>query len=193
MTERSPERQKEEETVKKEKKLLLLKECLNTKKLARVYFSYAPYYYYFYPNDVSNKFLLAQEENDFQLDGYHVRKISHMSRVQIKDDLCSEINIWNGVADQVRSPGIDISSWHSIFSDLQKLKGFIIIEDEINGQFAIGKIIKVCKHHLKFRHFDAEGIWEEEPQTIPYSSITHVAWNTRYTDNWEGFLASKAQ
>lgn len=179
--------------MKKEKKISILKECADSKKLARVYFSYNPNYYYFYPNEVADGYLLAQEENDFQLDGFHIRKISQITKVEIKDDLCSEINVWNGVVNQIHNPNIDISSWHSIFTALQNMNRFIIIEDEINEQFAIGRIMKVCKHHLVFDHFDADGIWQEESLIIPYSSITHVSWNTRYADNWEGFLASRTQ
>lgn len=179
--------------MKKEKIIRLLKECADSKKIARVWFSYDSYYYYFYPDEVTDRFLLAQEENDFQLDGFHIRKISHITKLQIKDDLCSEINKWNGVAEQVRNPNIDLSSWHSIFTALMDLKRFIIIEDEMNGRFAIGRIEKVCKHHLLFRHFDADGIWQEEPLKILYSSITHAAWNTRYTDNWEGYLESRSK
>ena len=115
-----------------------------------------------------------------------------MTKVEIKDDLCAEINVWNGVAEQVERPEIDLSSWVSIFTDLQKLPGFLIIEDEINGQFVIGKIEKVCRRQLLFRHFDADGVWTEAPYIIPYSSITHVAWNTRYANNWAVFLASRA-
>jgi len=142
---------------------------------------------------VNNKFLLAQEENDFQLDGFHIRKISHMTTVEIRDDLCSDINVWNGVVLQIHHPNVDISSWQSIFLSLQKLDRFLIVEDETNGQFAIGTIEKVCRHHLAFRHFDAMGVWQERSLIIPYSSITHVTWDTRYTNNWEGYLASRAK
>lgn len=175
----------------KEKKIGLLNQCIAQKQIARVYFKYDRNYYYFYPNEVNEKFLLAQEEDDFLLDGYHIRKVSHMTKVEIKDDLCAEINVWNGVAKQIQHPGIDISSWHLIFTDLQKQPGFVIIEDDINEQFAIGKIEKVYLRHLLFRPFGANGVWQEDSLTIPYQTITHVAWNTRYTDNWEKYLAEK--
>ena len=109
----------------------------------------------------------------------------------MKDDLCQAINIWNGVTKQVHDPHIELSSWQSIFMSLRDLSGFVIIEDNINGQFAIGKIVKVNKHNLIFRQFDADGIWQENMLTIPYSSITHIAWDTRYTNNWFDYLNNR--
>ena len=157
--------------MKKEKKISLLKECADSKKIARVYSNYDSNYYYFYPNEVSDKYLLAQEENDFQLDGFHIRKISQITKVEIKDDLCSEINVWNGVVNQIHNPNIDISSWHSIFTALQNMNRFIIIEDEINEQFAIGRIVKVCKHHLVFDHFDDKKAY--------YSFLSNAKYNPK--------------
>lgn len=174
--------------MKKELKLSLLNKSKTEKVLVRVYFKYDDHYYYYYVNDVNDKLFLGQEENDFQLDGYHIRKISHITKSEIKDDLCGKINEWNGVTDQIRSPDINISSWHSIFEKLKDRPGFVIVEDEINEQFCIGKIVKVNKSSLIFYHFDANGIWQDEMITIPFSSITHVAWNLRYTNNWYDYL-----
>lgn len=178
--------------MKKVEKIKILDECIASKKLARVFFTYDSNYYYFYPNIVNDKFLLAQEEDDFLLDGYHVRRISHIRKVEIKDDLCPAINEWNGVATQISKPHIDISSWKSLLSDLRDLGCFIIIEDDINEQFAMGRIEKTCTRYIVFRSLDADGIWQEDPLIIPYSTITHVAWNTRYSNNWEKYMASKA-
>ena len=38
--------------------------------------------------------------------------------------------------------------------------------------------------------FDADGIFEANPVRIPYSAITHLAWNTRYALNWHHYLRS---
>lgn len=174
--------------MKKENKISILRECKDKTQMARVFFKYDPVYYYYYPNEVNDKFVLGQKEDDFILDGYHIRKVSHITRVEIKDDLCTTINARNGVAGQVHSPGIDISSWNTIFEDLRKHQGFLIIEDDINRQFAIGVVLEVKKNHLLLRQFDANGIWQEDLLKIPYSSITHVAWDTRYAKNWYDFL-----
>ncbi len=174
--------------MKKEDKIAILDKCKSGTSIARVYLKYDSNYFYYYPNDVNEHFLLAQEENDFLLDGFHIRKISHITKVEMKDDLCQKINIWNGITKQVYNPHIDLSSWQSIFMSLRDFSGFLIIEDNINEQFAIGKIIKVNKRNLIFRQFGADGIWQEGTLTIPYSSITHVAWDTRYSNNWFDYL-----
>ncbi len=101
--------------------------------------------------------------------------------------MCLQINVWNGVVNQVRNPNIDISSWRSAFEGLKNYPGFLIIEDEINEQFAIGQIAEIKKSSLIFRPFDADGVWQEE-LLIPYSSITHVSWNTRYANQWYEYL-----
>ena len=124
------------------------------------------------------------------LDGFHIRKISHITKVEIKDDLCQVINVWNGITKQVRHPNIDISSWTPIFDSLREYPGFLMIEDDINKQFAIGEIAAIQKKHFMFRQFDANGIWQEDLLRIPYSTITLVAWDTRYTNYWYEYLHS---
>lgn len=176
--------------MKKEEKIALLEECRSKMEIARVFFKYDQSYdyIYYYVHKVNGKFLLAQEENDFQLNGFHLRKTDHITMVEIKDDLCAEINRWNGVAAQVHDPGIDISSWQSVFEGLRNHPGFLIIEDEINVQLAVGEIAEVKRGRLLFRQFDADGVWQEDPLDIPYASITHVAWDTRYTNNWYNYM-----
>ena len=93
-----------------------------------------------------------------------------------------------GIVDKVINPDIDISSWRSIFESLSKLGVYIQIEDEINGQFAIGIIEKVLKDKLYFKPFDADGIWEEECWQIRYSQITSVRWGNRYAKYWQRYL-----
>ena len=151
----------------KENKICVLDKCKNETKMARVFFKYDPVYYYYYPVNVNEKFLLAQKEDDFILDGFHIRKISQITKVEIKDDLCQVINVWNGITKQVRRPNIDISSWTTIFDSLREYPGFLMIEDDINEQFAIGEIAAIKKNHFMFRQFDANGIWQKDLLRIP--------------------------
>ena len=85
-------------------------------------------------------------------------------------------------------PDVDISNWQTIFDSLQKLNKFIIIEDDINEQFAIGIIEKTFKNKLYFKSFDADGIWDNAGLEIPYSQITSVKWDCRYADTWEKYM-----
>ncbi len=174
--------------MKKQEKIELLQRGIDEIVICRCYFTYDQNYFYYYPNAVNDKFILGQEENDFLLDGYCIRKMSHLKKVEIKDDKCSEINKLFGIVDQVANPGIDITSWQSIFETLSRLDMYIIIEDAINEQFAIGIIEKVLKNRLYFKPFDANGVWDENGLEIRYSQITSVKWGTRYAKYWKGYL-----
>ena len=156
--------------------------------LCRCDFTYCSNSCYYFLNAVNNQFMLGQAEIDFLLDGYCIRKISQLKKVEINDDKRNELNKLYGVTAEVKMPEVDISSWKSIFDSLKALDRFIIIEDEINGQFSIGIIEKVLQNKLYFKQFDANGVWDEENLEIPYSQITTVQWDTRYTNVWERYL-----
>jgi len=174
--------------MKRQEKLDLLCSAITNIQICRCYYTYDENYYYYYPNAVNEKFFLGQEENDFLLDGYHIRKISQLKKVEIKDDKCNEINKLNGLTNEINMPDVDITSWQTIFNSLKKLDTFVIIEDAIGEKYEIGIIEKVFNNKLYFRCFDADGNWDEDTIIIPYSTITNVAWNTRYTKNWEKYM-----
>ena len=177
--------------MKKQEKIDLIQKSVDEIEICRCYFIYDPNYYYYCPNAVNEKFILGQEENDFSLDGYCIRKISHLKKVEIKDDKCNEINKLFGITNQLSAPCVDIGSWRSIFESLSKLDVFIEIQDELNDQYAIGVITKVLKDRLYFKSFDADGEWDEEGFEIRYSSITSVKWGTRYAEYWKRYFELK--
>ena len=174
--------------MKKQEKIDLIRSCIGTPAILRMYFTYDDRYWYYYPNAVSDSLVLGQEEGDFLLDGYHVRKLSQLKKVEVKDDLCSEINRWNGVSDTVRNPGVDVSSWASVFSGLMEFGKLVMAEDAINGQLELGFIRKLMKSGALLETVDADGVWSEDPIFVPYRILTHVAWDTRYTDTWHRYL-----
>lgn len=174
--------------MKKQDKIDLIQKGIDETLICRCYFTYDENYWYYYPHAVNDKFMLGQEEDDFILDGYCIRKISHLKKVEVKDDKCLEISKMFGIVDQVINPDIDISSWRSIFESLSKLNVYIQIEDDINGQFAIGIIEKVLKDKLYFKPFDADGVWDEDGLEIRYSQITSVSWENRYSKYWQRYL-----
>ena len=174
--------------MKKQEKLELLQKGIDETAACRCFFSYEPSYFYCYPHNVNNQFLLGQEEDDFTIDGYFIRKISHLEKVEMRSNKCDEINRVFGVMDQVKDPQIDISNWRRIFESLAKLDTYVIIEDHIHEQFAIGVIQKVLKDKLYFRRFDANGVWDETDLEIRYSQITSVEWGSRYATYWKRYL-----
>lgn len=174
--------------MKKQERIDLINYGMVNKEICRCYFSYDPAYFYCYPNEVNDKFVMGQEEDDFLLDGYFIRKISQLTKVEIKTDKCGQINRMLGIAEQVVHPGVDISNWRTIFESLARMDTYVIIEDAINTQFAIGVIEKVLKDRIYFKRFDANGVWYEDSLEIRYSQITGVEWGTRYDIQWKMFL-----
>jgi hypothetical protein len=176
--------------MEKQEKLDLLRRAIEHPTLHQYFFTY-DLECIFYPLAVNDKFILGQKENDFVLDGYHIRKLSQLRKIKALPKKYNELCGTVGLPAQRKDPGIDISSWQSIFEDLQKLDTFVIIKNDFDEDYAIGTIQKVLKNKLHFRGFDAEGQWYEEPIEIPYSSITTVSWNTRYDTVWKQYMDGK--
>lgn len=160
--------------MKRSKKMSVLRECVENGHICRCFYEYDKSYWYYYINDFNDKFVLGQEENDFELNGYTIRKIDELQKAEIKNDICEEINRLNGVAGQIKAPGIDISSWQSIFNSLRECGEWVIVENENEEIFHIGIILKAGKNKLTMREFDADGKWQEETK-IPYKEITRSA------------------
>ncbi|MBQ3231016.1 MAG: hypothetical protein IJB49_08385 [Clostridia bacterium] len=175
--------------MKKTEKLTVIASAIAGKEMCSCNFSYDDDVLYYYPNAVNEKLLLGQEVRDFCLDGYTVRKMSQLKKVEINVDKYSEINRFIGLTNQIKMPEADIASWQTVFASLKRIDTFVIIENETDGGFYIGEVIKVLKNKVLFKYFDAEGIWEE-PIEILYSTITSVSWNTCYSNTWKKYFDS---
>lgn len=66
----------------------MLSSAKGTYDICRHYFKYNIDYWYFYILGCSDKFLFGAEENDFQLNGFQIRKISDLKKVE-KKTLCT--------------------------------------------------------------------------------------------------------
>ena len=181
--------------MKKEKKLTILMNSKNTYDLCRCYFKYDINYFYFYIFDFNNKFFLGLEEDDFITDGFQIRKISDMKKIELKDDKCVEFNRQNKLLDGINVPKININSWKDIFKSLKELNRIIIVEDEnINPkecEYAIGKVIKVKDSEVHLKVFDADGNWLDGYLVIPFRFISSVTFNSRYSVQWEKYFDLK--
>ena len=181
--------------MKKEKKLTILMNSKNTYDLCRCYFKYDINYFYFYIFDFNNKFFLGFEEDDFITDGFQIRKISDMKKIELKDDKCIEFNRQNKLLDGINVPKININSWKDIFKSLKELNRIIIVEDEnINPkecEYAIGKVIKVKDSEVHLKVFDADGNWLDGYLVIPFRFISSVTFNSRYSVQWEKYFDLK--
>lgn len=168
--------------------LKILKNCEKNKEVVRIYLKYEDNYYYYIPLKINEEFFLGTEEDDFLLDGYSIRRIKDIESVEPRDDLTSTIIKKEGLLENLVIPEIDLNSWENIFSSLSKINQNIIIEDEYNEEFWIGKIIDVNRDYVLFKHFDADGIWSEEPIKIGYNIVTSIAFNSRYVDVFSKYV-----
>lgn len=178
--------------MKKTDKIKLLHNSLGTYDICRCFFVYDPNYWYYYILDHSDKLLLGIEEDDFILDGFQIRKISDLKKVEIKDDLCKKMNEENQVLAEVKKPEINLSSWKTAFESLKALNIFLIVENEKtysdDSFFYLGYITDIKESCIIFSSIDADGVLNDNVK-IPYSKITSVTFNDRYSKTWQKYLS----
>lgn len=179
--------------MKKSKIKKRIEKAIFPHKLCRVYFKYDIYYRYYYPLEVGEDLFLCAEEDDFILNGYTIRRFKDVTKVEWKKDKCSEINEKEGILDDLTCPEINMFNWKSVLISLQKMGKNIIVEkedlDKKECYFAIGRIIKVKNKKVRFREFDADGIWQDDLLDIPFSQITSVTFNSRYVEVFSKYLS----
>ncbi len=178
--------------MKKHEIIDLFQKSIEQKPLVRLYMKYDAYYTYWFPFAASKKLFLAAKEDDFIINGFSIRRFSDVKKFELKNDRCVEILKAEKVLDDVIAPDIDLTDWYSAFLSLQKLEKNIIVEHEsLNDdewEFWIGRIVKVCKTKVIFRHFDADGKWHVEPYEIPFSEITSVTFDSRYVSVFSKYV-----
>ena len=116
--------------MKKAEMIELLQSSVEQKPLLRLFLKYDAYYTYWFLFGASKKLLLGAKEDDFIIDGFSIRRISDIKKVEFKDDKCVEILKAEKVLDRICAPEIDLTDWHSAFLSLQKLEKNIIIKHE---------------------------------------------------------------
>ena len=174
-----------------------IREIINTgltqKKLCRVFLRYDTNYRYYFPLICNDKLFLGAEEDDFILDGYCIRRFKDVTKVQIKNDMCNKILKLEGITDNLTAPDVDITSWEAVFKSLQKQNNNVIVEKESldeESEFIIGRIEKVYKKFACVRHFDADGIWQDESYKMLFTEITSVTFASRYVNVFSKYLSA---
>ena len=179
--------------MKKTEKLDCLRQAVGTYDLCRCSTVFDDsYYLYYYVLDYSDTLMLGVEEDDFQLDGFEVCKISQLKEIVLRDDLCTSFNKERRILDGVVKPEVCLDSWKTVMESLQRRSGFLIVENEDvdEGFFYIGKIREVRKSSVLLSWFDADGVWYEATD-IPFRRITRVIFDSRYAKRWEEYFAGK--
>lgn len=170
----------------------LLREAIDPPKICLVYFGYDANYFNLFPLRVSQRLFLAAQEDDFILDGWTIRRARDVRLVKIKDDRCLEIARAEGLLTGLACPNIDLEDWPSALSSLRELGRNVIIRHESlleeEYEFYIGRILRVHRRKVLFRHFDADGIWDEKVSEIPFSRITSITFGSRYVEVFSKYL-----
>lgn len=152
----------------------------------------AHYYHFSVLLSMGKDLILGLNEDDFIFDGYSIVRFRDINEIELKGDFYEEILKREGLFEHIEIPVVRLDSWKTVFEDLYKMGKNIIIENEsINddeAEFAIGKIVHVYNNSIHFKHFDADGIWEENPLIIPYSKITKVTFGSRYVELFSKYV-----
>ena len=170
----------------------LARKAIEAKTLCCMKFKYDYYYLHHFPIKMSDRLFLGAKHDDFLLDGFVIRRFCDMTKIELNDDKRNEILKAEGIVDALTTPDIDLSDWHSVFLSLQKTEKNIIIEkeslDDAEWKYAIGHIEKVLKNKVLFKHFDADGIWQDGLLEIPFSQITTVTFRSRYVEIFSKYV-----
>ena len=173
--------------MKKSKIIKRLSECVISHALCGVEFKNCESYFEnYFPLKVNENFFLGAIEDDFQLDGFRIWPISKISKAKVRKGKRLDIEISEGIVDQLYTPKVNISGWKQIFRSLKDLNRYVMIETD--DFMYVGSIIRIKKHSVIIKHFDAEGVWQEEPVKIRFDEIQSVTFGSRYVEVFSKYV-----
>ncbi|MBE9600743.1 hypothetical protein [Pedobacter sp. MC2016-24] len=148
---------------------------------------------YGYIVDFNEDFVVLQEIDDFNLNGYRIFATSTISKIRYNDyDMYyNDIMEWEGITDKVIYPhSIDLTNWNTIFQSVKALGLNAIIENEKPGKeiFAIGPIIKVTDKSVSINSFDPTGLLDKELTKFKWKDITIMQLDNRYINVFSKYL-----
>lgn len=170
----------------------LIRYAIDSRSMCRIYFRYHYYYVHCFPLAASDRLFLSAMQDDFLINGFSIRRFRDMTKIVFNDDRRNEILRAEGIIDGISVPDVELEDWHGVFLSLQAMGKNVIVERESRNEdeelFFIGRIEKVLKSKVLFRSFDADGIWDEEPEAIPFSQITTVTFGSRYVEVFSKYV-----
>lgn len=143
--------------------------------------------------DISEKFILLQETDEFRILGYQIIPIKTVSHVRYNgnDKTYERILKEEGLLEQVKLKyKVDISNWSSIAEDLQKIEVCVISECEHPKiqSFCIGRIKKVNKKSISIHYFNAQGILDEKYTKNKFKNITKLSFDDHYANVFSKYV-----
>ncbi len=151
-------------------------------------FEYSDNWIYGFPLIAGKQLFLMAEDDDFILNGFTIRRLRDIYELGDRRGIYQRIAEKEGLT-VFDVPDVDISDWRHAFTSLKKLGKHIIVEREYEGGFFyIGTVEAVADDHVLLRHYDADGIWQEEPIAVLYRDITSVSFGTRYAEVFSKYV-----
>jgi hypothetical protein len=170
----------------------LVRYAIDSRSMCRIDFRYHHYYVHCFPLAASDRLFLSAMQDDFLINGFSIRRFRDMTRISFNDDKRNEILCAEGIPDSIEVPDVELEDWRGVFLSLQAMGKNVIVEreslDEAEEEFFIGRIEKVLQSKVLFRGFDADGIWDEQPEAIPFSHITTVTFGSRYVEVFSKYV-----
>ena len=170
----------------------ILRSCIHPTALCRVGFRYDLYPEQYFPLAVSDSLFLAVTEQDFQLDGYTVRRLSDIVTAEAVRGAYLAIHKAEGSLSKLFAPPVLLDSWRSVFTSLASSGEFVIAEENAirpsDSVFLIGKILRTGSNGAEMRCFDADGVWDGELTPISFSRITSVTFGSRYISTYAKYI-----
>ncbi len=170
----------------------IVKRAAENKQSINADFRYDSNYFNFVPLKVDQNLFLALHDLDFELDGYIIYRWNDLVTVKEKGDFYNTILRQERCIDHIDIPSINTSCWKTVFESLKEMNQNVIVEKRWGSsdgwEFIIGKIDRIYQKFVYVWHFDADGVWMDEPVKIPYSEITHVTFGSRYIRMYSKYL-----
>ena len=143
--------------------------------------------------DYSENYVLLQQMNDFEVDGFEIFPIKSISKILYNDNdkYFEKILHLEGIINEIENKHkIDLLSWKTILASIKKIGHNVIIENENpeDESFDIGPIIKLTKSSVYIRYFNAKGILDKELTKIDWNLITIVKFDTKYLKIFSRYL-----
>ena len=146
--------------------------------------------------DYSDRFILIQETDDFNIDGFSIISIDTIIDIPYsnKDKYYDKIMNCEGLVDKVQKKHtIDLTSWSSVFKTIRKYGFNVIVENENpdDESFDIGPITRISDSSVHIRYFDAQGFLNEKATKISWDLITIVRFDTHYINTFSKYLRER--
>lgn len=136
---------------------------------------------------LGNDLVLLHVVTDFDPDGFQIVRIEDITSIEYRgfEKFHERVLRAEGLINDIRPPfKMDLSDWKSAIGAIKDHSRIVIIEDEDPDDelFLIGKAKRLNSQTLSIRQFDAAGRWELNDRIVPYSRISAVTFDDRYSN-----------